>query len=80
MAIKIMGTNGMPISPVMGNRPWAQKVEIIADTEADINNLGSTVTDGQNTVRPTAGSVAYTADLSVGYLLSPSGVWTKFRG
>ena len=77
MAIKIMGTNGMPISPVMGNRPWAQKVEIIADTEADINNLGSTVTDGQNTVRPTAGSVAHVAGHKAIYELSPSGVWTK---
>ena len=67
----------MPISPVMGNRPWAQKVEIIADTEADINNLGSTVTDGQNTVRPTAGSVAYTADMSAIYQYAPSGTWVK---
>ena len=78
--IKIKSATGMGLVGSMGGRPWEQEVEIIADTEAEITALGETVTAGDLSVIPTAGSVAYTADLSVAYMLSPSGVWTKFRG
>jgi len=53
---------------------------ILADAESDITGMGEVVSDGKKTVKPAPGSFAYTADLSVGYMLSPSGVWTKFRG
>ena len=52
-------------------------LEILADAEADITALGETVTDGSLTLTALPGSGAYTADLSVAYQLSPSGVWTK---
>ena len=64
-------------------RPGNHPVDIFADTEAEITGLGETVQDGlypDVVVTPEASSVACTADLSVGYMLSPSGVWTKFRG
>ena len=81
MAIKIKSASGKGITGGMGPLPPArQEVEIIADTEAEITALGNVVDDGSVKVIPTAGSVAYTADLSVSYMLSPSGVWTKFRG
>ena len=51
--------------------------EILADAESDITALGETVTDGRIACRPAPGSVAYTADMSAVYQLSPSGVWTK---
>ena len=81
MAIKIESMTG---AGLIGNSTIHQKVEITADTEADITGLpvyGQPVTDvADMTVIPARGSLAYTADLSVGYMLSPSGVWTKFRG
>lgn len=81
MAIKIDSMTG---SGLIGNSNIHQKVEITADTEAEITGLpayGEEVTDVTGlTVIPARGSLAYTADLSVGYMLSPSGVWTKFRG
>ncbi len=81
MAIKIESMTG---TGLIGNSNIHQKVEITADTEADITALpayGQPVTDvADMTVIPAKNSVAYTADLKVGYLLSPSGVWTKFRG
>lgn len=81
MAIKI---DSMNAAGLIGNSKIHQKVEITADTEADITGLpayGQPVTDVDGMkVIPAKGSMAYTADLSVGYMLSPSGVWTKFRG
>lgn len=56
---------------------FRQEVEIIADAESDIASLDEIVDDGDTKVIPTPGSMAYTADLSVIYQLSPSGVWTK---
>jgi hypothetical protein len=68
-----------------GNKPQSHRlpVSILTDTEAEILGLGEVVKDGlfdDVEVIPEHGSVAYTADLKVGYLLSPSGVWTQFRG
>lgn len=81
MAIKIESMTG---AGLIGNSKIHQKVEITADTEGEITSLpayGESVTDVDGmTVVPAKGSLAYTADLKVGYLLSPSGVWTKFRG
>lgn len=81
MAIKIESMTG---TGLIGNTTIHQKVEITADTEGEITGLpayGEQVTDVDGmTVIPAKGSLAYTADLSVGYMLSPSGVWTKFRG
>ena len=81
MAIKIESMTG---TGLIGNSTIHQKVEITADTEADITGLpayGESVTDVDGmTVVLAKGSLAYTADLKVGYMLSPSGVWTKFRG
>lgn len=81
MAIKIESMTG---TGLIGNTTIHQKVEITADTEGEITSLpayGESVTDVDGmAVIPAKGSLAYTADLKVGYLLSPSGVWTKFRG
>ena len=81
MAIKIDSMTG---TGLIGNTTIHQKVEITADTEADITALpayGEEITDVDGmAVIPAKGSLASTADLKVGYLLSPSGVWTKFRG
>lgn len=77
MAIVIKGANGQGISPSMGGRPWAQEIVVIADSESEISTLGDVVTDGKVSVRPVAGSIAYTADMSAMYQYSPSGVWTK---
>ena len=81
MAIKIESMTG---AGLIGNTTIHQKVEITADTEGEITALpayGQPVTDVDGmAVIPAKGSLAYTADLSVGYMLSPSGVWTKFRG
>lgn len=78
--IVIKSASGAGIVGSVGGRALRQEVEIIADTEAEITALGETVTAGDLSVIPTAGSVAYTADLAVGYMMSPSGVWTKFKG
>lgn len=79
MALKISSMTGAGVIGAVGGRPFIQKVEILADTAAEISALGKTVTDKYgNTVIPSEGSIAYTADMSVGYQLSPSGVWTKF--
>lgn len=80
MAIKIKSATGIGLVGSMGGRPWEQEVEIIADTEAEITALGDVIEQGDLKVKASAGSLAYTADLSAGYMLSPSGVWTKFRG
>ena len=56
---------------------FRQEVEIIADAESDISNLEEIVDDGDVKVIPLPGSMAYTADMSAVYQLSPSGVWTK---
>lgn len=56
---------------------FRQEVEIIADAESDISTLEEIVDDGTVKVIPLPGSMAYTADMSVVYQLSPSGVWTK---
>lgn len=55
-------------------------VDIIADTEADISALGKIVKDGYDEVDVGPGSVAYTADMSVIYQMSPSGTWAKVKG
>lgn len=82
MAIKIDSEKG--VIGGRGLKPMMQEVEILADSEADIAALpayGEPVTDMDGTaVIPAKGSVAYTADLAVGYMMSPSGVWTKFKG
>lgn len=75
--IYIESASGNGISSSMGGRPWAQKIVVIADTEAEILALGDVVTSGEVSVRPIAGSIAYTADMSAMYQYSPSGVWTK---
>ena len=85
MAIKIESASGKGITGGTGGIPATmQKVEIVADTEAEILALPAyreVVTDADGIkVIPAKNSLAYTADLSVGYMLSPSGVWTKFRG
>lgn len=74
MAIVIKAAGGI----VNTNPPSVRTVEIIADSEGDITALGSVVADkyGVNVV-PYPGSMAYTADMSVVYQLSPSGTWTK---
>lgn len=77
MAIKIFAQEGvLENSP----KPHYDLVNILCDSEDDITGLGKEVCNGTITVIPLPGSLAYTADLKVGYLLSPSGVWTKFRG
>lgn len=75
--IVIKSASGAGIVGSVGGRAFRQEVEIVADTEAEITALGETVTAGDLSVIPTAGSVAYTADMSAIYMLSPSGVWTK---
>lgn len=84
MAIKIESASGTGLIGKIGKRAYIQKVDICADTEAEITALpafGQEVTDADEmTVIPAKNSIAYTADLIVGYMLSPSGVWTKFRG
>ena len=73
MAIKIINT---------GNTGYRGTVrtgiyEILTDAESDITSLGETIVQDGCTYLPSPGSIAYTADLSVAYQLSPSGVWTK---
>ncbi len=82
MAIKFTSEKGI----IGGKNLSAQEqfIDIVGDTAEDIANLpayGEAVTDMTGlSVIPAKLSLAYTADLSVGYMLSPSGVWTKFRG
>lgn len=56
-----------------------EALEILADTEADILALGDEVCDGYEDVKAGPGSIAYTADMSAVYQLSPSRVWTKME-
>lgn len=77
MAIKIKSPTGAGLVGAVGNSVFRQEVEIIADAESDISSLEEIVDDGDVKVIPTPGSMAYTADMSVVYQLSPSGVWTK---
>ncbi len=51
------------------------KYEFIMDSVADVANL-PTQSDAKGICKCATGSVAYPADLSVIYILSPSGVWT----
>lgn len=51
--------------------------EILVDTEEEIAAFNKVVTDGRVKVIPTPGSMAYTADMSAVYQLSPSYIWTK---
>ncbi len=55
------------------------RVEILADTEDEIKAIGETITEGDALVSPAPGSIAYTADMSAVYQLSPSKVWTKME-
>lgn len=74
MAIVIKAHGGL----VNTNPPVVQTVDIIADSEGDITALGNVVVDKYGaSVVPFPGSMAYTADMSVVYQLSPSGTWTK---
>lgn len=73
MAIKIMN----PGKSIFDASCCAKVYEILADTESDITALGETVEQDGCTYCFAVGSIAYTADLSVSYQLSPSGVWTK---
>lgn len=75
--IKIKSASGNGIVGAVGNSVFMQEVEILADAESDITALEEIVDDGNVKVIPTPGSMAYTADMSVVYQLSPSGVWTK---
>lgn len=75
--IVIKSASGAGIVGSVGGRAFRQEVEIIADTEAEITALGNVVDDGSVKVIPTAGSMAYTPDMTVMYMLSASGVWTK---
>ena len=78
MAIKIESMTG---AGLIGNTTIHQKVEITADTEADITALpayGEEVTDVDGmTVVPAKGSMAHVAGYKAIYELSPSGLWTK---
>ena len=78
MAIKIESMTG---AGLIGNSTIPQKVEITADTEADITSLpayGQPVTDvADMTVVPARGSMAHVAGYKAIYELSPSGIWTK---
>lgn len=77
MAINIFAQEGVLQN---STQPHFELVNILADTEGDITALGAEVCNGKTTVIPLPGSLAYTTDLKVAYMLSPSGVWTKFRG
>ena len=60
-----------------GETPVYCACEILVDAEDEITALGKVVTDGRVAVLPAPGSIAYTADMSAVYQLSPSNVWTK---
>lgn len=78
MAITMKSAKPGGLAGAIGGTPVRQEVEILADTEADITALTEIVTDQYgNTAIPFPGSMAYTADMSVVYQLSPSGTWTK---
>lgn len=51
--------------------------EILSDSEAEIIALGEEVSDGEFKLIPEPGSIAYAANLSAIYQMSPSGKWTK---
>lgn len=70
MAIKIINRTHTGL-------PCGEAVEILVDTEADIQALGDEICDGYCTVKAAAGSTAYTADLSAIYQKSPGGEWVK---
>ena len=80
MAIKIKSPTGAGLVGASGHSVFRQDVEIVADAESDITALGEIVDDGDFTVIPTPGSIAYTADAKAVYMLSPSGAWTKVGG
>lgn len=75
--IKIKPTDNRNLVSDTCDMIFRQEVEIIADAENDISSLEEIVDDGDVKVIPTPGSMAYTADMSAVYQLSPSGVWTK---
>lgn len=75
--IKIKPTDNRNLVNDTCDMIFRQEVEIIADAESDISSLEEIVDDGDVKVIPTPGSMAYTADMSAVYQLSPSGVWTK---
>lgn len=88
MAIKIFGKNGAGVSYQVGGVPFFQQVDILCDSEADITAFGGgkghVIAEGDDAsalrVKPMPGSTAYTADGAIGYKLSPSYIWTKFKG
>lgn len=81
MAIYVKTSDGKSISYLAGAEPEEIELYILADTEEEITALGTEITvAGCCRVIAKPNSLAYTPDLSVGYMLSPSGVWTKFRG
>lgn len=53
--------------------------EILSDSEAEIISLGQVVNDGELELMPEAGSIAYTANLSAIYQMSPGGKWMKIN-
>ena len=78
MAIKIERMTNAGIIGAVNGKAFLQKVDILADNEAEITTLGVIVTDMYGvTVRPAAGSMAHTAGYGAIYELSPSGLWTK---
>ena len=78
MAIKISIQDGQRVRK--SDYPVAALVDIIADTVADISALTDTVTDGSLKIKAEPGSMAWTADMSAVYQLSPSKKWTKIGG
>lgn len=88
MAIKIYSAKGTGASYQVSGEAYYQQVDILCDSEADITAFGSgkghEIAEGAGErdlrVKPTPGSTAYTADGAIGYKLSPSYVWTKFKG
>ena len=69
------------ITPINKNKSsyTYSRVEILCDTEDEIKAFDETITEGDAVVRPAPGSIAYTADMSAVYQLSPSNVWTKME-
>lgn len=76
--IAILDHNGVPVPKIEYDEP--KTIIVVGDTEADISSLGSPVVNGDTSVPPQVGSIAFVADGSAKYVFSPSGVWTKHGG
>ena len=80
MAIVVKDTEGFGISYVEGEELDEVLLDILADIEAEITALGTEICAGTCKVKAKPGSMAYTADMSAVYQMSPSGKWTKIGG